>query len=103
MDKDNKYSISFIVGICKSEKSESFIQIIDNIKNKSYYIKYKLGDFEFNNNPFYIKIKNNYFSLDKIIININDKVNIKANIYYDKLTKIKKSIYSPNIMGHFLI
>lgn len=100
-DKENKYSISFIVGVSKSEKPESFIQIIDSIQNKSYYIKYNLEDFKFSNDPFYIKIKDNYFSLDKIIVNINDKVNIKANIEYGKLTKINKNYYSPNIMGPF--
>ena len=101
VSKNKKYSLSFIIGISKSNKEEVFIQVIENITNKSYYIKYDIKDFEYSNDPFYIKIKNNYFSLDKIVIDIDNKITIKGIINYSNLTKINKNIYSPNIMGPF--
>ena len=55
------------------------------------------------NNHLYLgnKIKNNYFSLDKIVIDIDDKITIKGIINYSNLTKINKNIYSPNIIVSF--
>ncbi len=100
--EDLKYSISFIVGVSKTkEKESSFIQIIDNIKNRSYYINYKLEDFTYSNDPFSIKIKDNYFSFDSIKVDIDEPIKIKIDISYSDLTKINKSIYAPNIMGPF--
>ena len=101
VNKNKKYSLSFIIGISKSNKKEVFIQVIENITNKSYYIKYDIKDFEYSNDPFYIKIKDNYFSLNKIVIDINDKITIKGIINYSNLTKINKNIYSPNIIVSF--
>lgn len=101
VDNTKKHSISFIVGISKSEDSHSFIQIIDNIKNKSYYVKFALEDFEFSHEPFYIKIKENYFSLERIYVEIEEPVKIIANIAYHNLTEIDSDFYAPNIMGPF--
>lgn len=100
--KDNKSTISFIVGVSYSKKdNHSFIQILDNIKNKSYYLKFEINDFEYSDEPFYIKIKNNYFSFNEINIDISNPIKLKAILKYNELTKIDKSIYSPNIMGPF--
>lgn len=99
---DYKTTISFIIGVSYNEKdSHSFIQILDNIKNKSYYLRYKLEDFEYNDNPFYIKISDNFFSFEKINMDISDPIKLKVNLEYHKLTQINKSVYSPNIMGPF--
>ncbi len=100
VNKDNK-AISFIPGISRnSSDSHSFIQVIDNINNKSHYIRFDIEDFYFNHCPFYIKIKDNIFSLDRTFVSLENP-DIKADIYYDDLTYIDKSIYSPNIMGPF--
>lgn len=96
-------NIAFIPGISINNKNKvAFIQIITN--DMSYYIDYNINDFEFNYNPFYIRIKDNYFSLDNIHIDIND---IKQNIvingdlgYYDSINIVTNN-YSPNIMGPF--
>lgn len=99
---DTQKTISFIVGISYNKKdSHSFIQILDNIKNQSYYLKFSIDDFKYNDEPFYIKIKNNYFSFKKIFVDINDQIKLKVNLEYNDLTKIDRSIYSPNIMGPF--
>lgn len=52
--------ISFIPGICINEKGKkAFIQVITN--DTSYYVDYSIDDFSFCHNPFYIKIKDNFF------------------------------------------
>lgn len=80
----------------------AFIQIIT--KNNSYFLNYSFDDFSFNNSPFYIKIANNFFSLDQINIDINDSfnnLNIAGNVRFLNHTSIKNNFFAPNIMGPF--
>jgi len=93
--------ISFIPGISINKKErKAFIQVITN--TDSYFIDYDINDFNFNDNPFYIKIKDNYFSKEKIDINIKDKnLNIYGIITYSNNKNINTSLFSPNIMGPF--
>jgi len=98
-----KHTISFIVASCINEDdSHCFIQVIENINNQTYYFKFAKDDFEYNDNPFYIKIKNNFFSFDKIIIDLDGEVKIKGHLEFGDFTKIKNSLFYPNIMGPFL-
>ena len=96
-------SIAFIPGINISNKTKkAFIQVITN--DLSFYIDYDIKDFYYSNNPFYIKIKDNFFSKEKININIIDEkqnIKIKGKITYSNNQNIKKTFYSPNIMGPF--
>lgn len=98
---NNESSISFIPGInIDEEGKKAFIQIITN--EISYFVNYNIKDFEFNLNPFYIKIKNNLFSREGIKVDIKDKnLNICGELKYLNSKNIEKSILSPNIMGPF--
>ena len=96
--------ISFIPGISISkDENKAFIQIITD--DSSYYIDYDIDDFEYSDSPFYIKIGNNYFSKDKIHIDINDinkDIVIHVNVEYSNSVNIDTSLFSPSIMGPFL-
>lgn len=94
-------SISFIPGIhIENEKKSAFIQVITN--SSSYYIYYPFNEFHFSYKSFSISIGNNFFSLDKIKIDIkNEDIRINGELYYKNHIKIAKSIISPNIMGPF--
>lgn len=102
-------TISFIPGISLNERDEHcFIQIICNqgcnIDNslKTYYIRYKLNDFKYQDEPFLIQIANNSFSLEGCNINIDKSdLNLKADLKYNDKISIKKNWISPNIMGAF--
>jgi len=96
-------SISFIPGISISDdNSKSFIQIItDEI---SYYVDYSIDDFDFSDDPFYIKIGDSYFSLNKVHVDIkDDDQNLMVYGDFDLFDSIniKTSKISPNIMGPF--
>ena len=99
----DKLNISFIPGISINKKTKkAFIQIITN--NASYNIDYDIKEFRYSNNPFYIKIANNYFSKESIHIDINDakqSLKISGNIKYTNIKNIKSTKISPNIMGPF--
>lgn len=96
-------AISFIPGINIDEKNKkAFIQVITN--KSSYFIDYSINDFTFNFEPFYIKIKNNIFSKEKIHIDIIDdtqNVKIKGDIKYINSKNINTNKLNPNIMGPF--
>ena len=96
----DKLNISFIPGISINKKiKKAFIQIITN--NASYNVDYNIEDFTYSNNPFYIKIGKNYFSKEKIHIDINDKSQkliIYGDIKYTNIKNIKSTKISPNIM-----
>lgn len=100
---NSQKGISFIPGINISDAgARAFIQIITN--DMSYFVNYNIKDFEFNYNPFYIKIGNNSFSKEDININIKDEsrnLKINGNIKYTNSKNINTSIFAPNIMGPF--
>lgn len=102
INKDN-IGISFIVGInINNIDKNAFIQVITN--DNSYYFNYDIDDFKYSNNPFYIRIKDNYFSFDNIYIDITDSkqdIIINGDIGYYNSININTSRYSPNIMGPF--
>ena len=78
------------------------VQIITN--NRSYFVDYKIKDFEFKENPFCIRIGKNHFSKEGININIEDesqKLKICGKIEYSNHKNIKTNILAPNIMGPF--
>lgn len=92
----------FLVLILKIGNYSAFIQIIT--KDNSYFLSYSFQDFSFSNSPFFIKIANNFFSLDEINISINDSfhmLNIEGNIHFSNRTSISSNLFTPNIMGPF--
>ena len=99
----NDKGISFIPGINSNGKDKkAFIQVITN--NMSYFVNYDIDDFSFNADPFYIKIKDNYFSKEKIHINIIDvtqNIRINGDIKYINSKNISVNKLNPNIMGPF--
>ena len=94
-------TISFIPGInIKNGKKSCFIQIITN--SESYYIPYSFEDFKFSYNPFFIKIKDNFFSEEEIVLNIDyNNLKVNGNLLFSHNINLKKKILMPNIMGPF--
>lgn len=98
-NSSSEYGISSIPGISINEyEKKSFIQIITN--DESYNIDYDIDDFVYNDDPFYIKIKDSYFSKEYIDINI-ETLKIYGRLNYSNSITINKSILNPNIMGPF--
>lgn len=96
-------TISFIPGInIYKDKTKAFIQVLMN--HKSYFFDYDIEDFKYNHHPFFIKIGNNYFSKERIHLNIYDKkrkVFIQGDLTYSNSISIRKNLIQPNIMGPF--
>ena len=101
--KTSKNGIAFIPGISINQKEKNvFIQGITN--DFSYFVDYNINDFKFNLKPFYVKIGNNFFSKEKLHIDINDNSQnliVCGDIKYSDSKKISTNILNPNIMGPF--
>lgn len=95
--------IAFIPGININDvERKAFVQVITD--KESFFIDYKLSEFKFNDEPFYVKIGDNFFSKDFIHIDIIDNENnlvINGNVRYSECMNIDINIFSPNIMGIF--
>lgn len=94
-------AISFIPGISiKGKEKFSFVQVITS--TESYYIPYSFEDFKFSYKPFFIKIKDNFFSEEEIILNIEyNNLKITGDIRFSNNINLKKLFLAPNIMGPF--
>jgi tocopherol cyclase len=110
VSNDGKQIMSFIPGISLSEKdSHSFVQYImmiqgeDNKKRtETGYISYPLSSFEYQQEPFQIKIGPNVFTQSQVSVDLtNENSTIKGSVELGKFTPIKHSLLTPNIMGIF--
>lgn len=96
---DRKISIAVIVGI---SETMAFIQTIDTYTDLSQMLEFDLNEFEYGNNPFFIRIQNNYFTKEKIILNLNQgTIKIRGILENETLTPLRSSLYAPTIMGPF--
>ena len=106
VSKDTKYTISFIPGISYNKiDPHCFIQcIICNEKEEltSYYLKYDVSKFSYQDNPFKVVIDSSSFYENSIEINIkNEDIQVEGKLEFNNLTKLNKSFFNPNIMGYF--
>ena len=54
---------------------------MDTYTNQSQMIEYSLDDFQWGKDPFYIRIKNNFFTKEQIILDLdNGLVDIQGNL-----------------------
>ncbi|MDX9691184.1 MAG: tocopherol cyclase family protein [Acholeplasmataceae bacterium] len=103
------YTIALIPGISLSTKDpHAFIQVFishsdeGDVKLKSFYFRFEMNDFEYGQNKFFVRIGRNYFSLDKIDIQLkNDMLDLFGIIHISQTTPITRSLLKPNIMGPF--
>ena len=95
--------ISIIPGISRSNEEEyAFIQVINNIDNKTYYFKFDIDEFSASKAPFNVQVGDNYFGLEKMVLNIDeDDLKLIGEVRINKITPIEKSAYAPTIMGPF--
>lgn len=97
------FDIAFIPGISiNKNKKQAFIQVITS--HESYFIAYPISDFHFSHNPFTIQIRNNYFSLHQIKLDIHDStypLHLMGNLKLTSLKPIHTNLLFPNIMGPF--
>ena len=101
---DHIYAIIPTIALNKKEQtSHAFIQYLDGVNAIAEYFKYPLEDFEnLSNKKYEIRIRKNYFSLDRIHIDINQQgYRIKGDLEYIDPILWPKKFMQPGVMGWF--
>lgn len=95
--EDETIFFSLIVGVSINPLDpHAFIQVLSNTLDKPRYIKYPLNEFSYQKDKFQIQIGKNTFSDTQIKLNIK---NIKIQLTFFEITKLKSTLYRPSIMG----
>lgn len=97
---------SVIPGISLSsdgKEKHAFIQIIDGTTAETSYYTFPIEDFLFSKNDFAIRIGKNYFSENKLVLDIRTDNNIiSGEISFSNIVKLPPGkILNPGIMGWY--
>jgi len=103
---DGSDIISVIPGISLSEdgkEQHAFIQVINGVNARTRYYSFPIDDFSFSKKRFEIKIADNYFSKDMIILDLNDSISsITGKVEMSDHIKYKSGrLMNPGIMGWY--
>ncbi|MCF7924428.1 MAG: tocopherol cyclase family protein [Candidatus Izimaplasma sp.] len=109
VSSDQNYTLAIIPGISLNEvDSHAFVQVFltkttDNSPIlDTAYLRFDKNQFVFKNNPFHLQIENNHFTKNHLSLSINsEEMNIYGKLYFENQLSLKKSIFSPSIMGIF--
>lgn len=98
--------ISVIPGISLSNdgnEQHAFIQIINGVTADTYYFSYPIEEFYFSKKEFAVKIGDNFFSEDMIILNINDDTfSVSGKVEMSNSVDYKSNrLFSSGIMGWY--
>ncbi|MCF7926573.1 MAG: tocopherol cyclase family protein [Candidatus Izimaplasma sp.] len=109
VSRDKNTTIAFIPGISLNETdSHCFIQVFlkQTRNNKetlsTEYYKIPLENFETTNKPFLVRIKKQLFWKKGLKIDLKtQKFSIKGELKFSDFSLIKRTLFSPSIMGPF--
>lgn len=103
---DGSSILSVIPGISLSadgKEQHAFIQLIDGSTAETSYHAFPIEDFFFSTKEFAIRIGNNYFSSDSLVLQINTPdANVSGTINMSNQVEYKtKGLIKPGIMGWY--
>ncbi len=105
ISRDEKTAYAVIPGISISmntSKSHSFVMLADARNRKLYYYQYPIGEFRANTKKFELKIGGNYFSLEQMLLDMDDgRDKIKADLNFKNIFPWPVSPFSPGTMGWY--
>ena len=105
VSNDEKIAYAIIAGLSITKtinKSHSFVMFVDARNKDLHYYQYPISSFWANKEKFEIKIGKNYFSLNKIILNMdNGQTKIEAHMKFENIIPWPVKRFSPGVMGIF--
>ena len=93
-------AFAFIPGIAMDEtgQQQAFIQVLDGKELTAAYHKFAASDFQPSKERFELQLENNYFSTNKIQLQL---ANISGELAFQNQVPWPSTWYSPGIMGPF--
>jgi tocopherol cyclase len=95
-------AFSVIPGIFRGREGAdiAFVQVILTDPQRSFFIEYPPETFRCAGDRFELWVGENFFSLEKVILKI-EEICLTAELYYAGITPVKKTCFSPSVMGPF--
>ncbi len=102
-DGAQEHTYAIIPGVSIGEWDvHAFIQILD-YKNQVSYFHFNISEFSFNENKFEIMIGENYFSKNRVRLNLMGKyICLQGDLSFCNIMEYPTSVIKPGIMGAFL-
>lgn len=105
VDRGEEFLYAFIPGVSlgsNKEVSHSFIQVLNGLEGTSSYYKYDFEDFEYSKNNFEVRVGRNFFSLNRIKLDVEmPEARIKGELKFKNLTAWPVKFTSPGAMGWY--
>lgn len=103
---DGSKILSVIPGLSLSAngtEQHAFIQLIDGVTAETRYFSFPIEDFAFSKKDFAISIGDNYFSKERMVLNLADSVtSVKGEIEMHKLVDYRSGrLFNTGIMGWY--
>ena len=104
--EDGSSILSVIPGISLSsdgKEKHAFIQIINGVTAQTSYYSFPIGEFSFSKKEFAIKIGDNYFSKDRIVLNLKDNDSAVSGEVemFNSVKYTSDRLINPGIMGWY--
>lgn len=103
VSKDGQVSFACIPGVSLNDVDpHAFIQIYLSKYGvlETYYIRYSVQDFSYHPKKMVIQVGTSTFLKDEILLDIqHETLTLQGHLMHQDLTPLKKSLFSPNIMG----
>lgn len=97
-------TFAVIPGVFRGSSDNDDVAFIQIIYNTSYsvFLEYSYRDFNYHPNRFEVWVENNYFSMEKVVLDINrENIHVEGEMFFGEITPLKTNIISPTIMGPF--
>ncbi len=102
VDTARQNGLVVIPGIAKGQDPHAFIQLLSPTLQKSTYYRFSLTDFIANHRQFHIKIDQNEFSNDKVVLNLTSgELRAQGEIRAANLFSWPVRLWSPGAMGWY--
>lgn len=104
--EDGASILSVIPGISLSsdgKEQHAFVQIIDGVTAKTNYYSFPIEDFSFSKKEFAIKIGDNYFSKDSVVLDLKDSESTVSGIIelFNPVDYTSGRLLNAGIMGWY--
>jgi hypothetical protein len=105
VSKDEKKAFAIIPGVSLTKdraKSHAFVMVMDARQKQLYYFKFPLNQFWASYDEFEIRIGPNYFSTQKVCLNLNDGIKkINGQLNFQNIIPWPVKLLSPGVMGWY--
>jgi hypothetical protein len=102
ISKDERHRFAIIPGMILGKRDHAFIQLLNGSSRESDYRVFPTGSFSASQEMFQVRIADNVFTRDRIILNLDDQDGlVQGELTFSGISPWPVTIRSPGIMGWY--